>query len=492
MVMGQCPPLGLRWTGCMVCAALSCYTSAPVRSPIRRTYGIVLDAGSSRTTAYVYEWPAEKENNTGVVSQTFKCNVKGPGISSYGNNPREIAEPINDCMNKVKEKIPSHLHSSTPVYLGATAGMRLLRSQNESAASEVLESIQNYFTSQPFDFRGAKIITGQAEGVYGWITANYLKGNFLEVWLGIAWVHPHGAETTGALDLGGASTQISFIPEESTEASDSMLQVQLYGYPYKVYTHSFQCYGRDEAEKTLLASILRVQSRIENPCYPQNYETALTMKHLYGSLCTEKLITENYNASQLVTVVGTGDPTLCREAVSVLFNFTSCRDKKDCSFNGIHQPKIKGNFVVCFIYLLLIVLLCLFIWWLWLSYCFSANYIYYLLIHGYKFNAENWPQIHFQKEVGNSSIAWSLGYMLNLTNMIPAESDRIWFPMNPSLFAGLLFFFTAVVLLCQAVLLKSSSYNTSLTCSRSHKCSVFSCSSVTLNSFLQGFISPIT
>lgn len=40
-------------------------------------YGIVLDAGSSRTTVYVYEWPAEKENNTGVVSQTFKCNVKG-------------------------------------------------------------------------------------------------------------------------------------------------------------------------------------------------------------------------------------------------------------------------------------------------------------------------------------------------------------------------------------------------------------------------------
>lgn len=57
----------------------------------------------------------------------------------------------------------------------------LLRLQNETAANEVLESIQNYFTSQPFDFRGAQIITGQEEGVYGWITANYLMGNFLEV-----------------------------------------------------------------------------------------------------------------------------------------------------------------------------------------------------------------------------------------------------------------------------------------------------------------------
>ncbi len=40
-------------------------------------YGIVLDAGSSRTTVYLYEWPAEKENNTGVVSETTNCQVQG-------------------------------------------------------------------------------------------------------------------------------------------------------------------------------------------------------------------------------------------------------------------------------------------------------------------------------------------------------------------------------------------------------------------------------
>ncbi|XP_060637829.2 ectonucleoside triphosphate diphosphohydrolase 3 [Anolis sagrei] len=451
-------------------------------------YGIVLDAGSSRTTVYVYEWPAEKENNTGVVSQTFKCNVKGPGISSYGSNPQEIATPINDCINKVKEKIPFHLHGSTPVYLGATAGMRLLRLQNESAASEVLESIQNYFTSQPFEFRGAQIITGQEEGVYGWITANYLKGNFLERSILSAWVHPHGAETTGALDLGGASTQISFIPEETTETFNSTLQVQLYGYPYNVYTHSFQCYGRDEAEKKMLASILqksRDKARIENPCYPQNYKTVLTMKHLYGSLCTAHLRPESYNLSHSINVIGTGNPAVCRETVSLLFDFTSCRDREDCSFDGIYQPRIKGNFVAFSGYYYTVNALNLtgqfsladFNSSMWTfcsqswnqipfmlpkfdetyarSYCFSANYIYHLLIHGYKFNAENWPLIHFQKEVGNSSIAWSLGYMLSLTNMIPAESNRIWFPMNPSLFAGLLLFFTAVALLCLIFLVYS-------------------------------------
>uniref|UniRef100_A0A6J0U3A8 Ectonucleoside triphosphate diphosphohydrolase 3 isoform X1 n=1 Tax=Pogona vitticeps TaxID=103695 RepID=A0A6J0U3A8_9SAUR len=451
-------------------------------------YGIVLDAGSSRTTVYVYEWPAEKENNTGVVRQTFKCNVKGPGISSYGSYPQEISKPIDDCMNKVKEKIPFHLHRSTPVYLGATAGMRLLRLQNESAANEVLESIQNYFTSQPFEFRGAQIITGQEEGVYGWITANYLKDNFLEKDIWSAWVHPHGAQTTGALDLGGASTQISFIPEETTETLNNTLQVHLYGYSYSVYTHSFPCYGREEAEKKLLASILKNsndKSRIENPCYPQNYKTIITTKHLYGSLCTANKRPENHNLSHTISVTGTGDPALCREAVSGLFDFTSCRDKEDCSFNGIYQPKVKGNFVAFSGFYYTVNALNLTgqfsladfnssMWtfcsqnWNQLpfmlpkfeetyarSYCFSANYIYYLLIHGYKFNAENWPLIHFQKEVGNSSIAWPLGYMLSLTNMIPAETDKILFPMNPNLFAGLLLFFTAVALLCLIFLVYS-------------------------------------
>lgn len=56
-----------------------------------------------------------------------------------------------------------------------------LRLQNETAANEVLASVQHYFRAQPFEFRGAQIITGTEEGVYGWITANYLMGNFLEV-----------------------------------------------------------------------------------------------------------------------------------------------------------------------------------------------------------------------------------------------------------------------------------------------------------------------
>ncbi|XP_041590480.1 ectonucleoside triphosphate diphosphohydrolase 3 [Vulpes lagopus] len=449
-------------------------------------YGIVLDAGSSRTTVYVYQWPAEKENNTGVVSQTFKCSVKGSGISSYGKNPQDVPKAFEDCMQKVQGQIPGHLHRSTRIYLGATAGMRLLRLQNESAANEVLTSIQNYFKSQPFDFRGAQIISGQEEGIYGWITANYLMGNFLEKNLWHMWVHPNGVETIGALDLGGASTQISFAAGEKVGLNtSSIMKVSLYGYVYTLYTHSFQCYGRNEAEKRFLAMLLQnspIKTSIINPCYPQNYVTTFTGGYIFDSLCTADLRPENYDPDDIITFEGTGDPSLCREKVASLFDFEACHDQEACSFDGVYQPKVKGAFVAFAGFYYTVSAFNLSgsfslnafnssTWdlcsesWSQLplrlprfdevyarSYCFSAHYIYHLLVNGYRFTEETWPQIRFKKEVGNSSIAWSLGYMLSLTNQIPAESPLIRLPMDPPAFLGILAFFTAVALLCLAFL----------------------------------------
>ena len=37
----------------------------------------MLDAGSSHTSLYIYRWPAEKENDTGVVTQIEECKLKG-------------------------------------------------------------------------------------------------------------------------------------------------------------------------------------------------------------------------------------------------------------------------------------------------------------------------------------------------------------------------------------------------------------------------------
>lgn len=73
-----------------------------------------------------------------------------------------------------------------------------------------------------------------------------------------AYIRPEGKPTVGSMDLGGASTQIAFAIEGDYKGDD-YLHIKLYGYSYTVYTHSFLCYGKNEAEKTLLDKVLRVR-----------------------------------------------------------------------------------------------------------------------------------------------------------------------------------------------------------------------------------------
>lgn len=71
-------------------------------------------------------------------------------------------------------------------------------------------------------------------------------------------MRPAGAKTVGSMDLGGASTQIAFAVQDDLNGSDYM-HVKLYGYPYNVYTHSFLCYGKNEAEKMVMDKVIQVR-----------------------------------------------------------------------------------------------------------------------------------------------------------------------------------------------------------------------------------------
>ncbi|XP_010280837.1 PREDICTED: ectonucleoside triphosphate diphosphohydrolase 1 isoform X2 [Phaethon lepturus] len=398
-------------------------------------YGIVLDAGSSHTNLYVYEWPAEKENDTGVVQQVEVCKVEGPGISGYSHATEKAGPSLAQCLRQAEEAIPSKQHQETPVYLGATAGMRLLSLENKSAADKVLSSVEKTLRTAPFNFQGARIITGQEEGAYGWITINYLLGNFKQSgWTKLLHSLKSVSETSGALDLGGASTQITFVPDElSSESPENLLYFRLYGKDYRVYTHSFLCYGKDQALQQKLARDLQ----------------QFPFSRLY--------------------IQGEGDYQKCRRNIQKLFNKTNC-PYSSCSFNGIYLPPLQGDFgafsafyfVMNFLNLTseqspialdkvasVIESFCARPWHevktayhqikeKYLSeYCFSGAYILSLLENGYEFTEKNWQRIHFLGKIGSSDAGWTLGYMLNLTNMIPAEEPAVP-PLSHGSYVGLM------------------------------------------------------
>lgn len=72
------------------------------------------------------------------------------------------------------------------------------------------------------------------------------------------WLNP-GKGTVGALDLGGASTQITFATQDTVEDKRNNMKLRLYGQDYSLYTHSFLCYGQDQVLLKVLALLFKVR-----------------------------------------------------------------------------------------------------------------------------------------------------------------------------------------------------------------------------------------
>ncbi|KAM6243821.1 ectonucleoside triphosphate diphosphohydrolase 8-like isoform 2-T2 [Porphyrio hochstetteri] len=428
-------------------------------------YGLVFDAGSTHTALYVYQWPSDKENDTGIVSQAEVCAVSGPGISSYADDPAGAGASLKPCLDKAMKIIPAEQQWQTPTYLGATAGMRLLREQNSTKAERVFAEVAKAIGQYPVDFRGARILTGSEEGSFGWITVNYLLETLVKFSFAGKWEHPWDTEVFGALDLGGASTQITFQPGVTIEDRNTSAFFRLYSTNYSLYTQSYLCYGQMQALKMLLASLHKGSpspQQISHPCYPKGYQENLTTADLYDSPCVRAPSTPS--PAQVLTVTGTGDPAACTTAIQELFNFT-CGANRTCGFNGVYQPPVRGQFFAFagFYYTFHFLNLTNHqslndvnstVWtfckksWSELvetfpqqkrslpKYCSVAMYILTLLLDGYKFTEQTWSSIHFSRQAANTDIGWTLGFMLNFTNMIPTEALEHVKGHQPSLWAG--------------------------------------------------------
>ncbi|PFX27380.1 Ectonucleoside triphosphate diphosphohydrolase 4 [Stylophora pistillata] len=202
-------------------------------------YGIVIDCGSSGSRVFIYYWPPHNGNPEELLQIKQMKDNRGnpvrmkikPGISSQVNWPSEASSYIDPLLSFAAQQIPEHKHKETPLYILATAGMRMLSVTDQEAILDDLRVDVPLKYNFHFTSSHVEVITGKQEGIYSWIGVNFELGRF---------DHSHDSQesppnnsasevnrksTVGSLDMGGGSAQIAFeVGKSATSQSKSSKQ----------------------------------------------------------------------------------------------------------------------------------------------------------------------------------------------------------------------------------------------------------------------------
>ncbi|KAJ3145730.1 Golgi apyrase [Geranomyces michiganensis] len=239
-----------------------------------RQYGIVIDAGSSGSRVQVYSWIDPLRTRDGAGQRSLptidKADEAGarwqmkeePGISSFAGRPGTVAGHLSPLLDFAESVVPKNLHASTPVYLLATAGMRLVSDVDRDALMvETCAFVRAHYKFATLGGckRHFRVISGELEGIYGWLTVNYLKGGFDAA----VSVNGTARHTYGFLDMGGASTQIAFepTPDMAIAHDDDLTALKLRfldgeEVAYRVFVSTFLGFGVNEARRRYLEALV--------------------------------------------------------------------------------------------------------------------------------------------------------------------------------------------------------------------------------------------
>ncbi|XP_066243036.1 ectonucleoside triphosphate diphosphohydrolase 6 isoform X4 [Saccopteryx leptura] len=194
-------------------------------------YGIMFDAGSTGTRVHIFQFTRQPGETPTLTHETFKALQ--PGLSAYADDVEKSAPGIQELLDVAKQEIPFDFWKATPLVLKATAGLRLLPGEK---AQNLLQKVKEVFKASPFLVGEdcVSIMNGTDEGISAWITVNFLTGS----------LKSPGSSSVGMLDLGGGSTQITFLPrvEDTLQTSPPgyLTSLQIFNRTYKLYSYSFK------------------------------------------------------------------------------------------------------------------------------------------------------------------------------------------------------------------------------------------------------------
>ncbi|KAK4126041.1 hypothetical protein N657DRAFT_679053 [Parathielavia appendiculata] len=316
-------------------------------------WGVILDAGSSGTRLHIYRWKDPEKARKGASKEDLRSLPKlvtekkwtkkiRPGVSTFGDNVEDVGPAhLQKLIDHALKIVPEDKVQDTPIFLMATAGMRLLPQFQQSALTREICSYLQRTTrfSLPDCNLHIQVIKGETEGLYGWIASNYLLGGFDRP---NEHQHGKGHHTYGFLDMGGASAQIAFAPNatEAEKHSDDLKLLRLRtldGSPseYKVFTATWLGFGVNQARASYVKNLedryANTDAELPDPCLPKGLRTTLGGDPV------------NDRQYGIPTLIGTGHFDECLQLTYPLLGKDKPCEDNPCLLNGQHVPAIDFN-----------------------------------------------------------------------------------------------------------------------------------------------------
>lgn len=342
-------------------------------------HGLMIDAGSTGSRMHLFEWEPRVLHDSHEVQEAVsgrKISYPGtesrwtdrlrPGIASFASLPDDqLLDGIANYLSPLMDFAQTILlekqddFDTFPIYLRATAGMRIISKLDRSRVLGAVRTLFSNNTYCPFYFQDefARVLSGEEEAIFGWAGINFAMGNLVEESEGMGTVVSPKL-SYGALDLGGASTQISFYePNEDIMANLFKLQIGQ-GKHWNLYAHSFLYYGINEARNRLHAYILegkgvteRLVDGVHNPCLPggsrQNVRLSIYIDSV-GDETWEHIGDESQNEFYVAILKNDddkGDFDACMAyAKSILHldknKWCDFAHRDECAINSIYMPEL--------------------------------------------------------------------------------------------------------------------------------------------------------
>jgi len=362
---------------------------------LARQHAVVLDAGSTGSRVLAFTFHRHIFTGNLVLESELWKEVK-PGLSSHAADPQAGAATISHLLNLAKESVPKEQRASTPVTLMATAGLRLLPA---TQADALLAAVRETIDASGFDNRGVDVMSQLDEGVFGWLTVNYLLQQL-----------ENPKKSYVALDLGGGSTQITFAPKHeetfvTTPKKHFLHPVRVSGVDQTLYSHSYLGLGLMSAREaifrlndppeasTLASACILGQAEFKGLVIKEEqmvgYEACMMEVHHFldtmkidqcKEVPTRKIAAFSYFHDRAVDVgmLGEGESGV-----------VTVQQYLDAAQNACAAPSSESPFL-----------------------CVDLTFIAGLLHHGYRLSAD--AKLGLYKQIDGHQTSWGLGAAFNL------------------------------------------------------------------------------